>query len=64
MDTLTRILVDPRTLPALVAFVAAATALLRAETARIDAANALARAGGKRNVTLGPPAGSPERRRS
>lgn len=48
MEQLAAALADPRTLPALLALVSAIAALIRAETARRDAANALARLGGRR----------------
>lgn len=60
MDTLSR----PDVIAALVALVSALTALVRAETASRAAANALRRTGGRRNVTIGPPPGTPDRRKS
>lgn len=60
-----QILSDPRTLPALLALAAALTALVRSETARLDAANALRRSGGRRRTPPAisrPPAGQQERR--
>lgn len=46
---------DPRILPALIALIAALTALLRAETARQDARTAISRTGGRRRT---PPSAS------
>jgi hypothetical protein len=65
MSIIITLLADPRTLPAALALAAALAAWLRADTARIDAKNALRRTGGRRaDPTPTPPPGTPERRKS
>jgi hypothetical protein len=63
MDTVGRLLADPAVLGAAIAMVAALSALVRAEAARIDAVTALTRLGGRRKADTGAPVGTPERRR-
>lgn len=65
MATLTSIFSDPRSVPALIALTVALASLARAEAARIDAANAIKRAGGRRQTpsqSAKPAPGQPERR--
>jgi hypothetical protein len=66
MGVLVTFLADPRTLPAALALLAALTALIKAEAARIDARNAIKRSGGSRQTPPDlaiPPPGQPERRK-
>ncbi len=60
-----QLLADPRTIPVLIALISALTALVRAEAARVDAATALKRTGGRRaGGPSAPPPGQQERRKA
>lgn len=65
MSSIDLLLSDPRVVTAIIALIVAATSLARAETARIDAENAIKRTGGRRRTPPSaaiPPPGATERR--
>jgi hypothetical protein len=65
MDSIDRILLDPRAVAAIIALLTALAALARAEAARVAAGIALRRTGGRRQTpaaSAAPPVGQPDRR--